>query len=257
MPPDTAEKLKSEIKYLEIPNPEESHVRLSPKARQIRQQVDDLLEGRFPEMYELARQSHEDFGLIDKGGHFPTAEEVALAFDSEELKTASKYQDPALIISPPRRSQNDLMRAISDNTSLIARKGPLVCETNQLAFDSGPEYRAYISESAARMFPAHDMPGAPLISRIDHKVARRGAEEWGMSPDLYSLLLMQSITKGELIDRHNFTIFDGEPVVAGHYVPVGHCRKGRPTLEWFPSNVSVALSRRGRFRRVLGGRTIY
>jgi len=241
----------------DIPIPEESRVRLSPRVIQLREQISSLLDGRFLGMYNLSRETHDRFGLVDSGGEdFPRPDKVAAAFNPEDFAIVSKYQEPALVMCPPRKTDEDLLAAISAHSSVAVRTGPRILNPDHLDFDSDTQYRAFIAEAACKMEPSEDIPGRPLLKRIDHKADTRRFEEWGMSPDLYVLLAMQSIVKGQMIDRHTFTIFDGEPVVAGHYVPVGHCRKGRPTLEWFQSNVSAALSRRGRFRRVLGGRYI-
>lgn len=257
MPPKSSTALKTEIeRYIEIPSPEESHVRLSPKAREMREQVEDLLDGRFLDMYHLSRETHERFGLVGENQKFPSAIETASAFNPEDFALASRYQEPALVLCPPRKTYEDLLSNISARSNVAVRNGPRILDLDELDFDSGVEYRAFIAEAASEMLPNDDLPGKPLLDRIDHKVNRRRSEEWGMSPDLHALLAMQSIVRGQMIDRQTFTIQDGEPIVAGHYIPVGHCRKRKPTIEWFQSNVNVALSRRGRFRRVLGGRSI-
>ena len=241
----------------EIAALEESRVRLSPKLRELREQVQDLLGGRFLDMYHLSRKTHKRFGLTPENQKFPSATDVASAFNPEDFTLAEKYQEPALIICPPRKTDAYLLAAIPAHSKVAIRTGPKICDFDHLDFDSGAQYRAFIVEAASKIQPRDDLPGKPLLERIDHKANNRRCEEWGMSPDLFTLLVMQSMVKGKMIDRQTFTILDGEPIVAGHYVPVGHCRKRRPTVEWFPANISTALSRRGRFRRVLGGRSIY
>lgn len=243
-----------------IPAAESSHIRLSPRVTELRKQVEGLLNGRFLDMYNLSRETHEQFGLLDEkegvAPGFPSPVKVAGAFSPEDFALATKYQDPALILCPPGKTREDLLEAISAHSDIGVRGGPRIINPGHLDFAPDDQYRAFITEAANRILPCDDLPGMPLMGRLKHKANTRQPEEWGMSCDLYPPLAMQSIVRGQMIDRHTFTILDGEPIVADRLLPVGHCRKGKPTIEWFSSNANVTLSRRGRFRRVIGGRFI-
>ncbi len=60
--PFTTPKLKETQSDISVP--EESHVRLSPRVIERREQVAGLLNGRFLDMYNLSRETHEQFGLL-------------------------------------------------------------------------------------------------------------------------------------------------------------------------------------------------
>ena len=257
------------------PVPGESFIRYSPRVTESREQVEDLLHGRFFDMYNLSRKTQERFGLYDPAAEeegaaprFPSITEVADAFNPEDFTLATTYQGPALILSPPRRIYEELMSAISLNGGLEMRHGPRIHNPGYSGSDTGGYYRAFITEAASVIEPGDDFLDRSLLSRIGYRLETRLPGEWGMTRDLYPLLVAQSILRGQMIDRKNFTVLDGEPIVENNampdrpdepfiinsLVPVGHCRKQRPTIEWFSARIKCAD--RGRFRRVLGGRNI-
>lgn len=254
MPPKTLTIIQPERDRLSVPAPGESFIRWSPRVAEQREEIADLLGGRFLDMYNVSKETHERFDLIAKNQDFPSLAEAAGAFNPEDFDVASEYQEPGLILCPPNKNYEDLFDALAIHGEPVVRDGPRLQNSDHLDFDSGSHYRAFIAEAAARMLPIDDLPEKPLMERFEYKYDTRYPEEWGMSPDMYTLLMMESMVKGQMIDRQNFTLLDGEPIVADRFFPVGHCRKGRPTLEWFPPNISFPS--RGRFRRVLGGRSI-
>lgn len=247
---------------LEVPTPDESGVRLSsrPPAEDLRQKLAGLLNGRFPGMYALSAKTHAHFDLVDysesegrRVPRFPSPLQVASSFSDHALRAAQSYQKPALILAPPGRGWQELFASIDQYHQQGVRTGPAILDQNYLNWPPEDQYRAYIVEAASKMQPnPDDSLASPLNERLAHKLANKHPEEWGMSQDLYALLAMQSIVRGKMIDAQTFTILDAEPAVANRYFPIGHCRDGRPTLDWVPSE--VAHSGRGRFRRVLGGR---
>ncbi|MBU0706103.1 hypothetical protein KJ657_04570 [Patescibacteria group bacterium] len=248
-----------------VPVPEESHVRLSPRValgEDARKGIASLLGGRFSGMYELSKKTHERFGLHQVGvpgqaPGFPGIEQAARSFTPDDFVLASEYQKPALLISPPDKTREQLFAAISAHHNPGARKWPKIYEADHAGCQPEDQYRGYIVEGASRILIRPDDDDSlvlPLIQRIVRKQERRESNEWGMTGDLYALLAMQSIVRGQMIDRETFTVFDGEPVVANCFVPVGHCRNEKPAMEWLPSN--IGKMGHGRFRRVLGGRPI-
>ncbi|MFH0838306.1 MAG: hypothetical protein V1880_03510 [Patescibacteria group bacterium] len=247
-----------------VPVPEESHVRLSPRVElgeDVRKGIIGLLGGRFSGMYELSKKTHEHFGLHQGRGpgqtpEFPDIEQAARSFSPDDFVLASKYQKPALLISPPGKTREQLFAAISAHHP-CARKWPRIYEADHAGRQPEDQYRGYIVEGASRILIRPDDDDSlvlPLIQRIVRKQESRESNEWGMTGDLYALLAMQSIVRGQMIDKETFTVFDGEPVVANCFVPVGHCRNEKPAIEWLPSG--IGKMGHGRFRRVLGGRPI-
>ncbi|HHE40141.1 MAG TPA: hypothetical protein ENL10_01400 [Candidatus Cloacimonetes bacterium] len=261
-----------------MPDPEESHVQLSPTGRLChgaRGDVSSLVDGRFSNMYELSLATHDEFGLHGEEP-FPSENEVAGSFTSEEFNLTLEYQNPALVMVPPHKTREYIFAALSACCKRGVRTSTMISnsedrpenpDSSNMSEDG--KYRSFIAEAACQIQPDDDRLGSYLMGRINHKQITRQPEEWGMTEDLYILLAMQGITRGEQIDRETFTILDYEPIVTNHssfriidntmivprhLIPVGHCRKQMPTLEWLPHYMQDAY--RGRFRRVLGGRCV-
>ena len=258
--------------FTEAPTPDESGVRLSsrPPIEEARERVAGLLGGRFLRMHQLSAATHIQFGLMSyntygsvKSARFPTALQVASTFSDEELKLVEDYQKPALLLTPPGRTSEDLFDCIASHYS-GRQSNPFIQNADELNFAPEEDYRAYIVEGASRMMPhSFDRLSLPIEERMNLRRQNAHPVEWGMTKDLYALLAMQSVIRRSPIDERTFTFLDSESMVAGRYHPIGHTKLVKSadgemmrypgTLDWQPEE--RLQSSRGRFRRVLGARS--
>lgn len=251
-----------------LPDAEESHVRLASDcavSEDVRNRLMNRLGGRFARMYELSRNTHRYFGLMGDNSFapegipaFPDAFKTEASFSEEDFELASRYQNPSLLMRPPKVTHVDLISRIRRKHKPGAR-GELIISAPEFG-DNDPidSYRAYIAEGACDMdvdVACGDSLILPQTERIRIFFDTRESGERGMSAALYSLLSMQSILRqGNMIDQRFYTILDDEPTLSDKHVAIGTCMDGVPRIEWMPQK-SLDNSR-GRFRRVLGGRSI-
>lgn len=240
----------------DFPSAEKSYVRLIPQAAQkTRHELSGVFNGRFPHMYALERATHNYFGLeAEDGPEFPSIEQAASAFSDEDLLFSKAYQKPSLILCPPGRTRDDLFSIAINHDDSCPMYAPKIYNSDNVHWCHKDQYRAFIVEGADHIIPYDDRLVSPLIKRLKHKERTYEGNEWGMSGEVYALLGMQSIVRGSPIDKMNYTILDGESVVAGRFVPVGRFRDEAPVMEWLPSGKTGEGG--GRFRRVIGGRFI-
>jgi len=245
----------------ESPNTGESYIRLTLKrliGAGVRKDAVAVFGDRFRRMYELDRDTHEHFELQEEGDvPFPSLEQVCESFTREELIFARGYQEPSLVLTPPGKSHDDLFLLLSARYGLGRQPGPRISDAGSLRAIFQDDYQSFIVEGASRMKTYGDRRSSPLASRCKRQAGNREDCEKGMNGNIYAMLAMQSVVRGDLIDQHNYTILDGEGIVGSsenRYVPVGHCLPDKPMMEWLPS--ADASRTRARFRRVIGGRFI-
>ncbi len=249
------------------PAPEKSGVRISSKPPvYTREEVASLLGGRFKNMHFLSAKTHERFGLMQyeentRTARFPTLHQAAASFTAEEMELAATYQKPALILTPPGWSSEELFQKL--NTRFAGRaSSPMIRNKEEFNFPLEDDYRAFIVEGANRISPqSFDRLSLPMAERLQLRAQAKHEFEWAMTEELYALLAMQSAVRGSApMDQRNYTILDGESVVADQYYPVGYTKEVRDedgyihthpgTLDWLPEH--QLETNRVRFRRVLG-----
>ena len=250
-----------------------------------RQRITNLLRGRFVDMCQLNQQAHQRFDLLPgsdalEADHPPfpsslqfsrsfSAEEYAHATPSDEPEDNSFYRDPMLIACPPNKTWVDLLAAISKDGGPVTKTGLIIRDDEFSDFDPDTAYRSFIADGALQ--PGNIVGDVRIFSpamRVRMRAQNRHPLEWGMTAEIYTLLVMQSAVRGQWIDTDAWTLLDGEAVVRRgrpgsfptNYVPVGTCMPLAPGLSFKPSVEWVdedQLERaRCHFRRVLGGRLI-
>lgn len=249
---------------------------LLPSDSADRRRIQNLLGGRFLDMYQLSLQSHHRFDLrpgiqeLERGyQEFPDALSVSRSFTPDEYALASSYDEPALVKCPPGKTTVDLLGAIQKGYIEPAKTSPLICDSAFALTDCDDRYRSFIVESAPNIgIQSGDVRIFPPAMRMRGAIQRRHPLGWGMTGEVYALLVMQSIVRGKLIDTDGWTILDGEKEVKvgvpgflpATYIPVGSCMRPEPDLPFKPSIEWIEEGQldttRCRFRRVLGGRLI-
>jgi hypothetical protein len=224
----------------------------------IRGKVDDNVALRLMNGYRLSLRTLLKFHLDEwapnedeLSGYVPTFGQAISRFTDEDLSLLSEYQKPTILISPPHKTFRDLMGALAYHHEPGTKMGPVVGELNTIDWGSDNEFRPYIAEAISNVTPKHDITSQPLGGRMGRRYELRKHAECGMDNRLYTLLAMQSIVRGQMIDQKTFTILDGEPIVAARYAAKGECKDGQPSVEWISLEDPVSV--RGRFRRVLRG----
>lgn len=256
---------------------EESHVRLRsrlPEDAGTRKRIENLLGGRFIQMYELSKMTHEHFGLssfddVTEAGNppFPGILPVVESFSPMDYGHAATFQEPSLILSPPSITSEELLKLLSDKHAGGVKKGPSIQEADYVSCDPDSLYRSFIIEGGSNMeVRPGDVRMFPLSIRLRFARTHRKDFEWGLSGVNYTKLVMQSIVRGDIIDNDgSFTILDGEDEIRLNprrsegfdprtYIPIGHCTNGVPAIEMIEQH--DIDSNRGFFRRVLGGRLV-
>ena len=224
----------------------------------LRGKVEDNLAVRLMHGYRLGLQTLLRFRLDDwapkedeLSSFVPTFGQALSYFTDEDLSLLSEYQKPTIIIRPPRKTYQDLVGALACHYGPGTQTGPVVEDRNSLDWESDDLFRPYIAEAICNITPKHDLLSQPLGGRMGRRYELRKPSECGMNSRLYMLLAMQSIVRGQIIDQKNYTILDGDPIVADRYAAKGECHKGQPSIEWIP--LEDPGGTRGRFRRVLRG----
>ncbi|MBN2306378.1 hypothetical protein JXD20_00120 [Candidatus Peregrinibacteria bacterium] len=236
----------------------DSYIRLAMRrlmGRGVRLEVASVFGDRFSKMYDLSKRTHERFELQSMNGlPFPSLAQVSEAFTREELIFARSYQQPMLVLTPPGKTDEDLFQILAERSGLGGQMGLRLSNAGPMPSFLQEEYGAFITEGSAKIIPCGDRRNSSLLRRCKKQVNNYEQGECGMRGDIYAMLAMQSLMRGDLIDKENYTVFDGEEIIGGKYVPVGHCEPHRPIREWLPAKDETRL--RARFRRVIGGRFV-
>ena len=89
-----------------------------------RKRIQNLLGGRFIDMYEREARSHEYNCLLPSAkeimcgvSDFPSILQVVKSFDRKTLAHATNFHDPVLLLYPPLKTRSDLLRNVSRSAS--------------------------------------------------------------------------------------------------------------------------------------------
>lgn len=181
----------------------------------------ELLLSQYAKQYEDSMNVLRHAGLLE-GNKLPAFEKVMNTFTPEKLELASKFQEPKLRLVPAKFGA--LIQAI-DSHKMKGQKDTYV--NKEIFGDPDPEsssgdsgdlgsekiiWRPVIVESAQEMeVKEGDNKDEKLKKRIEKRQAeRKDTLLKGIDRDIYAMIMLESIIKGQPIDQLGCTILDGD-----------------------------------------------
>jgi hypothetical protein len=200
------------------------------------------------------------FGFLDVKGATkkgdvpaPTLDQAMAVFTPDMLALVRTFQAPTLLLVPDT-SFDAKVKAID------ARKNKGQAYTYQAGLykksDSGSEkitgWRAVIVDGAKGIDPKKmsDDVELALAERVENRKAARKPGEKGMGRHAYALLMMESLRKGEPIDKNTWTLLDDDPALSDTVVPCAYWDGARVSFDSDLPDVALGFAR---LRSAVGG----
>ncbi len=153
----------------------------------------------------------------------PFFEGVVKTFTPEQLELAVTFQEPTLLLVP-ETSFAAKVEVIDTNKTMEGQTDTLV-EDPYKESDSGSEkvtgWKAVIVDGAREMkIKEGDDVELELLDRVKNRMDARRQGEKGMDRHAYAMLMMESLSRGEPIDKgEHMTLLDDDPAVSSLHVP--------------------------------------
>ena len=201
------------------------------------------------------------YGFIGKQGETkkgdvprPTFEKAMAVFTPEMLELATTFQEPTLLLVP-ETSFAAKVAAIDAHKTMEDQVGTIVVDL-YTEFDSGSEkikgWKVVIVEGAKEMkLKEGDDVKLELKERIENRKSARKPRERGIGRHAYALLMMESLRKGEPIDKGAFTLLVDDPDLTAYDAPYARWDDGNGQVVFY-SDDSEAENDRARFRSSVG-----
>jgi len=181
------------------------------------------------EQYSDCLKTLSFYGFLGENGEMregdaphPTFEKAMAVFTPEMLELAATFQEPTLLLVP-ETSFAVKVNAIDAKKTMEGQIGTYQSDLYKKT-DTGSEkitgWKAVIVDGAKEMgLKEGDDVKQRFDKRIEARKAVRKHDEKGMERHAYALLMMESLRKGEPIDKGTYTLLDDDPALSASDVP--------------------------------------
>lgn len=234
--------------------------------------VDDYKDGKTIDVTELIRELELEsqynkrldtlkyFGFLDEVGEtkkgdakLPSLNEVISSFKPEELKIASRFQRPTLILVPGTDFDTivkaiDFHKIKDQQDTYVDEK---IVKTNSESNIIG--WHSYIVDGAPKMeLYEGDIDILSCVCRVEiyhYNIFHIEPMIHGMDSGQYTMLMIEGMKNGNPIDRETFTFLDNNVITTDHYVDLAHWNNGVRFIRLQPNFCLHSA----RFRKSVGG----
>ncbi len=212
------------------------------------------------EQYATCLKTLSFYGFLGENGEAkkgdvprPSFEKAIAVFTPEMLALAATFQEPTLLLVP----ETSFVAKVKAIDAHKAMKGQVDTYQTDLykKSDSGSEtitgWKAVIVDGAKEMpLKEDDDTELTFAERIKNRKTKPG--EKGMERHAYALLMMESLRKGEPIDKDTYTLLDDDPALSASGVPRAYWYDDLRRVRFDAYGPGVVLGA-ARLRSVVGG----